>query len=109
MTSGKRWKQLSGGTFFKFETEGDCLEGVWQGTQDGKFGDNGIVEVKGDRKLFTMNTALKDLMRVAPGTDVQITYVGKKLSKAGNEFKAFQILVEDGAMVTDREDEDAPF
>ena len=108
MSNLKRWKQLSGGSFFKFEKEGDRLEGVWRGTQAGKFGDNGIVEADGDAKLFTMNTALKDLLRVAPGTEVQITYTGKRTSKGGNEFKAFQILVEDGAMVAEP-DNDEPF
>lgn len=107
MGSQKRWKQLSGGSFFKFQTKGDSLEGVWQGTEQGKFGENGIVEVDGTPQKFTMNAALKDLIRVPKGTEVQITYTGKQLSKAGVEFKAFEILVEDGAEVA--ADEDVPF
>lgn len=107
MGNAKRWKQLSGGTFFKFDAEGVCLEGIWQGTQSGKFGDNGVVEVDGVPQLFTMNTALKDLLRVKPGTEVRITYLGKQMSKGGNEFKAYQIFVEDGAAIAD--DDDVPF
>jgi hypothetical protein len=107
MTSAKRWKQLSGGSFFKFAEEGDTLEGIWQGTQAGKFGENGIVEMNGERKQFTLNAALKDLIRVPPGTEVRITYTGKQMSKSGNEFKAFEILVEDNVQVDD--DEDVPF
>src|SRR2546422_490541 len=106
MTSQKRWKRLSGGTFFKFATKGDCLEGIWKGTQDGKFGENGVVEVDGEPKIFSMNAALKDLIRVPKGTAVSITYTGKQMSKGGNEFKAFDILVEDGVEVAE---EDAPF
>ena len=108
----KRWKQLSGGTFFKFEAPNDKLEGTWQGTETGKFGDNGVVETAdGERHLFTMNTALKDLLRVTPGTAVQITYIGKRTAKgSGNEFKAFTILVEDGAKVgAEVDDQDVPF
>ena len=107
MSNAKRWKQLSGGKFFKFEKEGDCLEGLWQGTQVGKFGDNGVIEVDGVPQLFTLNTALKDLMRVKPGTEVRVTFMGKEMSKGGNEYKAFQIFVEDGASIAP--DEEVPF
>lgn len=109
MTSAKRWKQLSGGTFFKFSTPGDSLEGIWHGTQDGKFGENGVVEVVGDPtpKIFSLNAALKDLVRVPKGTEVRITYTGKQMSKGGNEFKAFDVLVEDGVDVPG--DENEPF
>lgn len=107
MTSQKRWKQLSGGQFFKFEAVGDSLEGIWRGTQTGKFGDNGAVESEGGVvHLFSLSAALKDLLRVKEGTEVRIEYLGKKMSKGGNEFKAFQVFVEDAAAI---EDEEAPF
>lgn len=107
MTNAKRWKQLSGGQFFKFQTKGDSLEGTWRGTQAGKFGDNGVVETPdGQVHLFSLNTALKDLLRVKAGTDVRIEYLGTAMSKGGNEFKAYQVFVEDGAAVAE---EDVPF
>jgi len=110
MSSQKRWKQLSGGQFFKFQSPGDSLEGIWRGTQTGKFGDNGVVEANGATHLFSMNTALKDLLRVKPGTEIRIEYLGKQTSKAGNEFKAYSVFVEDGATTeqSDTED-DVPF
>lgn len=107
MSSQKRWKRLSGGTFFKFSAKGDCLEGVWQGTQDGKFGENGVVEVGGVFQIFSLNAALKDLIRVPKGTAVSITYTGKRVAKSGVEFKGFDVLIEDGADVP--EDSDVPF
>ena len=109
MANEKRWRQLSGGTFYKFEETGQVLEGIWLGTKSGKFGDNGMVEVLGEVKLFSLNTALKDLMRVKPGAEVRIEYMGKQTSKGGNEFKAYTVLVADGAEVADPDEDGTPF
>lgn len=108
----KRWRQLGGGSFFKFEDPGQVLEGIWRGTKAGRYGDNGVVEVFGDNKMFTLNTALKDLMRVKPGCDVRIEYLGKQTAKNGNEFKAFSVQVAEDAVVEEEEHgggDEAPF
>jgi len=110
MSNEKRWRQLGGGSIFKFEDVGQVLEGIWRGTKAGRFGDNGVVEVFGDNKMFTLNTALKDLMRVKPGCEVRIEYLGKQMSKGGNEFKAFSVQVAEDAEVSEEEHGDeAPF
>lgn len=109
MSSEKRWRQLGGGSFFKFEDKGQILEGIWRGTRAGKYGDNGVVEVFGENKMFTLNTALKDLMRVKPGCEVRIEYLGKQTAKNGNEFKAFSVQVAEDAEVDDADGETVPF
>lgn len=113
MTSTKRWTRLSGGgngnfEFYKFATKGQTLEGIWRGTRVGKYGDNGVIEVNGVEQVFTLNTALKDLVRVAAGSEVRVEYLGKVTAKNGNEFKAFQIFVTDDAHIADP-DGDVPF
>src|SRR4030095_14312244 len=79
----KRWRALggsgggSGEQFYKFHTIGQVLEGIWRGTQRGKYGDNGVVETEdGVRQVFTLSAMLKDLVDVDDGTEVQITYLG---------------------------------
>lgn len=109
MSNEKRWRQLGGGSFYKFEDVGQVLEGIWQGTRVGKFGDNGVVEVQGDTKMFSLNAALKDLMRVKPGCEVRIEYMGKQMSKGGNEFKAYTVQVAEDAEVAEPEDREPPF
>ena len=111
MSSAKRLKQLGGGQFYKFDTPGQKLEGVWQGTQAGKFGENGTVEVNGQPLMFSLNAALKDLIRVKPGTSVLIEYRGKQTAKNGNEFKAFNVFVDadEGTAIEDEPDSDVPF
>jgi hypothetical protein len=102
---------LSGGgngnfEFYKFEQKGQILEGVWKGTRVGKYGDNGVIEVAGVEQVFTLNTALKDLLRVPEGAEVRVEYLGKAKAKTtGNEFKAFQIFVTDGTDVAQPDDE----
>lgn len=113
MSSLKRFRQLGGGTFFKFDTPNQVLEGVWRGTQAGRYGDNGVVEVDGVPQMFTINAALKDLIRVKPGTEVRITYLGRKEAKNGNQFKAFRVEVEEDAVIEREEpgedDDSVPF
>ena len=99
----KRWRQLGGGTFFKFEDVGQVLEGIWRGTKAGKYGDNGIVDVFGENQMFTLNAALRDLVTVKPGCEVRIEYLGKKMAKNGNEFKAFTVQVSEDAEITEHE------
>ena len=94
----KRYRSLggSGDEFFKFSEDNPMLEGIWRGTQQGKFGDNGVVETPdGVRHLFTLSAMLKDLLKVPEGTGVKISWLGRRLSKAGNSYHAFQIMVED--------------
>lgn len=105
----KRWRQLGGGTFYKFAEVGQVLEGIWRGTQTGKFGENGVVEVDGESKIFSLNAALKDLPRVKPGAEVRIEYLGKAMSKGGAEFKAYKVEVAEDAEVADPDSPDVPF
>lgn len=109
MTNEKRWRQLGGGSFFKFEDVGQVLEGIWRGTKSGKFGDNGVVEVHGENMMFSLNAALKDLIDVKPGCEVKIEYIGKRMAKNGNEFKAYHVSVAEDAEVSESDDPHTPF
>lgn len=107
MSSLKRYRQLGGGEFYKFSEQGQALEGIWRGTQTGKFGENGVIETPdGQRHMFSLNTALKDLVGVQPGVGVKVVYLGKQTAKNGNEFKAYQVFVEEDAQV---DSDEAPF
>lgn len=95
----KRYRSLggSGDEFFKFSEENPVLEGIWRGTQKGKFGENGVIETPdGVRHIFTLSTMLRDLLKVPEGVGVKVSWLGMGLSKAGNQFHRFQILVEEG-------------
>src|SRR5215471_9058861 len=109
MSNLKRWRTLGGGEFHKWE-KGESLEGTWQGTAPGKFGENGVLLVDGRLIRFSLSTALKDLIAVAKGTEVCITFLGKQIAKNGNSFNAFQIQVpEDYEPTADEADSDVPF
>ena len=104
----KRYRQLGGGEFYKFTEVGQTLEGTWQGTRAGKFGENGTVDTPTGIHIFSLNAALKDLIGVPKGTGVKIVYMGKETAKNGNEFKAYKVFVEEdenGEATTD----EAPF
>lgn len=111
MGAMKRWRNLGGGggnTFYKFDHEGQVLEGVWRGTKPGKYGDNGVVEqADGSMVQFTLNVTLRDLVKVPDGADVRITYRGMARAKNGNEFKAFTIQVGEDTDIP--EDDEVPF
>jgi len=100
------WKKNNGGdlAFFKFEHPGDQIVGTWQGTREGKFGDNGLVLTKEKEQMaFSLTAALRDLKHVDPGTGVKIVYLGFQTSKAGNSFKSFNVFTWDPA----KKDDDA--
>lgn len=106
----KRYRSLGGGDeITKFTEVGQSLEGIWRGTKRGKY-ENGIIETPdGIRHLFSLSTMLRDLLKVPEGQGVKITYLGKRISKAGNEYGAYQILVEDDAEPDSSEDDRVPF
>ena len=91
MSSLKRWRQIGQGQFHKWESLGDELEGVWQGTQEGRFGPLGTVETVAGLVTFPLHAALlARLTGVAVGTEVRIRYTGPQTSRL---FKAFEVFV----------------
>jgi hypothetical protein len=94
MGSLKRWRQIGQGQFHKWETPGDELEGVWQGTHDGRYGPLGTLETPAGFVTFPLHTALVErLKHVREGGDVLIRYTGKQTSKAGRVFKHFEVYM----------------
>lgn len=94
----KRWHPVgSSGTFKKWTEKGQQVEGVWEGTTPGKFGQLGIVlQPDGTKVTFPMHTVLADrFKRIREGAEVQIQYLGKERNKLGVEFKNFEINVGD--------------
>lgn len=85
----------SSGTFKKWTEKGQAVEGVWEGTTPGKFGDLGIVkQPDGTKVTFPLHTVLADrLKRVREGAEVHIEYLGKEESKGGRTFKNFDVGV----------------
>lgn len=95
MSSLKRWTQVGQGQLSKWTEPGQALEGVYQGTSPGKFGDLGTVQQDdGQRISFPIHTALATrLGQVKVGAEVRIEYVGKRQSKGGQEYKDFNVFV----------------
>lgn len=92
----KKWHPVgSSGNFKKWTEKGQKIEGVWEGTTSGKFGDLGIVkQPDGSKVTFPLHTVLADrLKRVREGAEILIEYLGKELNKKGTEFKNFEVMV----------------
>ena len=86
--------QIGQGQFHKWEALGDELEGVWQGSHEGRFGPLGTVETAAGLVTFPLHAALLERLRlVREGAEVLIRYTGKQTSKAGRIFKAFEVFV----------------
>ena len=96
MSSLKRWRRIGEGQFHKWETAGEELEGIWRGAHEGRFGPLGTLEASEALVTFPLPAALRDrLRRVSEGSEVLIRYAGWQTSKAGRQFKAFEVFVEE--------------
>src|SRR5215467_10395698 len=111
MSSLKRWRQIGQGQFPKWETPGEELEGVWQGSHDGRYGLLGTLETTGGLRTFPLHSALvQRLQQVRIGADVLIRYTGPQTSKTGRLFKGFEVFIAgqddviDAAHVADHDD-----
>src|SRR5262245_26319479 len=98
MSSLKRWRRIGEGRFHKWETAVDELEGIWRGAHAGRFGPLGTLEAADALVTFPLPAALRDrLQRVGEGAEVLIRFAGWQASKAGRQFKAFEVFVEEVA------------
>lgn len=90
----KTWRKLGSGEYHKW-SEGDVIEGIWRGTEDGKYGLLGSVEQPdGVRIRFSMSAVLTDrLAAVTEGAEVRLTYLGMGQTKAGAQLKRFEVEV----------------
>lgn len=110
-----KWKPVGsvGGAIRKWETPGQECEGLWRGMHDGRFGPLGTLEgPDGIRYSFPLHTALLDRVKqVKEGAELLIRYTGKQVSKAGREFKAFEVYVSnaDDVRTDEGPDGDVPF
>lgn len=87
----------SSGDFVKWTEKGQTLEGVWQGSRPGRFGDLGVLLLANGKKVsFPLHTVLTDrFKRIREGAEVHIEYLGKATNKKGTEYKDFDIGVGD--------------
>lgn len=98
-----KWKKIGEeGTgeseFFKWERQGQEIEGIWKGKTDGKFGPIGWVEDEQDssQRSFPLHTVLLNKLEdVGEGTLIRIEYLGKKSGKNGREYKNFNVYTSD--------------
>ena len=96
MGSLKRWRRVGEGQFHKWETPGNEVQGVWRGAHEGRFGPLGTLEAVDAVITFPMPAALRArLQHVKEGVEVLIRYTGLQTSKAGREFKGFEVFVEE--------------
>ena len=94
--SDKRWHPVgSSGNFIKWTEKGQKVEGIWEGTTPGKYGDLGIVKLPdGTKVTFPLHTVLTDrFRRIREGAEIHIEYLGKEKSQKGVEFKNFDVMV----------------
>lgn len=108
-----KWKPVGGlgGDLLKWERDGQNLEGLWLGLHDGKFGPLGSLQLPDGTKVrFPCHTALLDrVKRVKEGAEIFIQYLGKQKSKAGREFKAFEVFIANPDDLEPESDGEAPF
>ena len=111
----KRWHPVgSSGNFMKWTEKGQFVEGLWEGTTAGRYGDLGIVkQADGIKVTFPLHTVLADrLKRIREGAEIHIEYLGKDKNKKGVEFKNFEVMVgnpEDILTVEAESEEEPPF
>jgi hypothetical protein len=107
----KKWVQRGGGTFFKWDTPGQSLEGLWQGQREGKFGQLGTISTASGNVTFPLHTALEMLLDGMPdGTLVRIVFTGKQMNaRSGREFKAFDVFTMDEGDAPEINNENIPF
>ena len=90
-------QDFSFGKFFKFEEEGDTLEGEWLGVKEGKYGKNGVVKTDdGTRLSFSLTTVLADLEFIDPGKKIKLVLTGFQKGKFPNPMKVFDVFIDDG-------------
>ena len=103
MEGNRKWRKVGGPRaeaefeFFKWNEEGQSIEGIWKGTTKGKFGSLGLVEDELDRalKAFPLHTVLENrLSEVEVGASVRIEYLGL-VSGRTHEYKDFDVYMED--------------
>jgi hypothetical protein len=107
----KRWRDIGQGSFVKWETPGQEIEGTWHGTKPGKFGDLGIIETMEGRVSFPLHTTLaQDLQLVKEGGEVRVRYLGKRKTKDGaREYKHFQVSIAGDGLAIDDDEKPVPF
>jgi len=100
MSNAKRWKKYEGGggDWYKWENEGQELEGEWQGIigHSGQYDTpNGQINTADGPVKFGCPTGLANQVRNIPtGVEIKIKYVGMKLNPSSKRnFKSFDIWV----------------
>ena len=91
----KQWRQIGQAHYLKWEEKGQALEGIWQGTQVGRFGDLGLMDTPEGRISIALHTVLHDrLSEVKIGAEVRLVYTGiQTAQKSGRQFKGFEVYV----------------
>ena len=93
----KDWKKVED-TIFKFEKEGDSVEGILQSVEEGKNYGNKVYKLKGDNDVthvvFSTTVMESQMMAVKIGDAVKIKFVGEKENekKGQNPIKIFEIF-----------------
>jgi len=101
MSNLKKWvkhESSGGGSFVKFEKEGDSVEGLWEGIvgKSQKFNTpNGSIITEEGTKLVSCSTGLINQVEDIPaGTEIKIVYAGyKKNDSSGRDFKSFDVYI----------------
>ena len=90
------WTRRDGGTFYKFEVEGDTLEGIYRGIRDGPYGPLGVLVTDDGERSFKMYASLaRQLAGVVEGTPTRLDYRGEKESRQGRMYKDFAVYTKD--------------
>jgi hypothetical protein len=109
MASLKRWVQVGQGQFVKWTEKGQELEGAWRGQKDGQYGPLGLLDTAEGRVSFPLHTALLSRIHgIRDGAEIRIIYTGKQMTRAGREFKAFEVFVASAEDLLD-EPSETPF
>lgn len=98
MSDSKEWKKVEN-KIFKFENEGDHIEGILVGKEPSRTFKNQVYKIQTDEgeNMTVFGTAVIDsgMIGVAIGDQVKIVYTGSKKNKnkGQNDIKLFDVLV----------------
>lgn len=94
----KEWKKVES-EIFKFEKDGDMIEGKLVSAEDSHMYDNKVYKIEGkDKKvkvIFGTTVLDSQMVNVSIGKDVKIVFTGvKENPKSGqNDIKLFEVFV----------------
>jgi len=95
MEKTNNWNKIED-TIFKFEKDGDSIEGILMAKEDGRSYGNEVYKIKKDEKIFSIFSTVvlaSQMSKVNIGEEIKIVFMGEKENdkKGQNNIKLFEV------------------